>query len=126
MKTQIIRGICLVSIAALFALNIKGSKMQPSIEISIPYIHTVSTSFATGGNFKITLWDCCFMVIEHNSPMIPEPNSDHEFHSFDYNHHDKRTFWRMIASKVIGFIGLLHLLLIFLIKVSMVSRLLQV
>ena len=127
MKPQIIRRTCLTLIAALLVINNdKSINFQQPLKInhSILNIHSINTPSYSANTFCLkTFCGRCINVKEHDTPEIPEPDGDHEFHSFTCTHPDKRTFWGIIAGKIFTLITLLYSSLIFLVKVSMISRL---
>jgi len=105
MKTQIIRRLILITIALFFTFNNNGSNMQSAD------IYPSSNSFAndilkksdpnSNHETKISCMGCTVCIDEKDAPVIPEPNGDHEFHSFHF-HHEKRTaFWKNVVNKIL-------------------------
>jgi hypothetical protein len=103
MKTQIIRRISLAVIAVLFALNNNGSNMQ-SIDIwpsSNHFANSILKKCSHNNEINTSLMCCNVSLDEKDEPVIPEPNGDHEFHSFHFHHEKHLSFWKTLVNKIL-------------------------
>lgn len=105
MKTQITRRLALIIIALFFAAGSNnGSNMYPASNINhnaafTKASHTVQNCTL---NSDMDFMACSFnlMIEKQETPMIPAPNGDHEFHSFSTKHAEKHNFWKNIIDKI--------------------------
>jgi hypothetical protein len=118
MKTQIIHRITLAIIAVFFAVSTNnGSNMYLSLKINCSVVHGADNStklIHATSDMKSTKCYCCLMIADHDMPMIPEPNGDHEFHSFGVKHHERHSFWKTVTSKIMLVVYYLVALIIYL------------
>jgi hypothetical protein len=105
MKTQIIHRIFLAVIALFICTNNNINKAQ---------INNQNTSAKNTGTKAVITKDfsnptcvyCIYCSDEHAMPAIPEPNGDHEFHSFHIkDKHAKHTnLFKNIVNKMVEII----------------------
>jgi hypothetical protein len=131
MKTQIIRRLIFTAVALIFVININANntaasykfipskitiRVFDSADVNAKCIHnlkqTVTTIQATTSGDNSQNLNCYYCTKEHPIAIIPEPNGDHEFQSFHFKHHGKRSsFWKAIAAKTLSIIYFLLVLI---------------
>jgi len=117
MKTQIILRTVLVAVALFVTFTNNGSNIVPGEHISsnsaISYLlknEDQKTEKIQSAPFSLT----CNFCIEHSSPAVPEPEGDHEFHSFHFKHNEKRVlFWKNVANKIVTAVYYLVVLIVY-------------
>lgn len=114
MKTQTIFRNILAVIAILFSCNNVNGNAQTTAHYSINTIlktreavmdYTVSAA-APSASENTACIICRSLQHEYALPAIPEPNGDHEFHSFHIKHKEERriSFLKNIANKMMNLI----------------------
>lgn len=114
MKTQIIHRTILVIIALFICTNNNINKAQ--INNQNASAKNTETKTVVTKDFSNSASVCCkYCSDEHAMPAIPEPNGDHEFHSFHVkDKHEKHiNFWRNIANKMVKVIYYLIVLIVY-------------
>lgn len=103
MKTQIIRRIFLVVITLFVCYNNNGSNNQTSNPSSSNQTSKTASSNSKEQSKTTASFTSSFSSQQQALPVIPEPNGDHEFHSFPIKdkHAKHAAFWKNIANKLI-------------------------
>jgi hypothetical protein len=113
MKTQIIHRIALAIIALFICTNNNINKAQINNQDASAK-NTEAKTVVTKDFSNSTCIYCIYCSDEHAAPAIPEPNGDHEFHSFHVkDKHEKENFWKTVANKLINLIYYLVALIVY-------------
>ena len=119
MKTQIIRRTILAAtIIFIGCANCNGSTQTNRYSVNTilkTREDAVVLSGTTNTHKNTACITCKFYEHTNTAPVIPEPNGDHEFHSFHIKDKNAKhmNFWKNIANKVIEAIYYLIVLIFY-------------
>ena len=114
MKTQIIHRIFLAIIALFICTNNNINKAQINNQDASAK-NTETKTVVTKDCSNSTSIYCIYCSDEHAMPIVPEPNGDHEFHSFHVKdkHAKHLNFLKTIANKMIKIFYYLIVLIVY-------------
>lgn len=118
MKTQIIHRIILAAVVIFIGCTNCNGSTQKNYSVNTILKTREDAAVLSGSTIAHTNTACIickFYEHKNNAPAVPEPNGDHEFHSFHVKdkHAKHMNFWKSIANKVIEAIYYLIVLIVY-------------